>query len=764
MEGTTRLTRLLSTLPGDNMAARGSAFELVSDWGLRHSVDFGADISSIERYETWAHRNGLLGARDLGVDRIVTTHTGELWAVQNKGYAADATVPLPELTNFIVAAKTIPGVTRRILVTSGRGLTGNARNIARASGEQVIVLDRRWLENACEWPETFDELTTNLNSSATAAPAFRLRLDQQQGVERIMRHFRDGAREVQVHAACGTGKTVLSEAIQRAYGANLYAFFVPSLGLMRQTIRSWRRQRGADGMNAIAVCSDDSVGDPGTDRMSWSDEDIPCEVLHDAGSVAHYLRTHPGTPERPTVVFVTYQSEHLIIDAQHKHGAPDFDIAFLDEAHYLVPMSSRGRRMGERVKRKNDGKRRLRADHRIYATATPRVVSTRAKRRLERAGSRPLESMDHDSQVFGPIAHTLTFGEAITLGILSGYQVSVVAVPEQKYADWVNKRAYVEADGGDVLDAQTYAALQAVKLAREQGDRRMFTFHNRVDSARRFAELLTTELGIEADAVWGEMKASDRDVRLSRMNRPEGHVLTNVACLNEGVDVPALDTVVFVDPKSSPSDIVQSIGRVLRSSPGKSRGNIVIPIAVAASDWDGGELTDDERDEVMSGPSPYRRVLEVLNALSNHDEMIRHVLTALRLQLGARRGQKPLDRDEPDDGSTERDLEREIEDFARKLADGELNRGDHAPVPADATSLFDGGRIVLHAPGMSEQTRELFASKLRLAVVRESTGDGHATEWDHLYQILVYGHGRTWAEADEIISRVRAGQMESEAA
>ena len=749
---------LISSLPKSTTTKRGDAFELVSDWALLHSSDFGHQIATIERFPDWAKRNGKIKDRDLGVDAVATTHDGELWAIQNKGYAEATAVSYNDFSNFVLAAKALPGISRLILVTSGPGVTGNATKINKDSDSRVIILNRTGLAAACTYPEDFTALIAAVREDQKLPEPFELRDDQNKAVHNVMKTLRT-ERECQVWMACGTGKTVLSEALASALGAKLIIFLVPSLGLMRQSRASWQRQTGERGMSAIAVCSDDTVGRRSDDSMVWTDDEVGCEVIRDSEKIAGWIKERSTAfHTRPVVVFTTYHSLDLIVAAQHVHGAPSFDLAFADEAHFLVGTTKDGGRIGELVKRKDDGRRRLLAKHRVYATATPRMLSQKAAAKIKEQGARPLDSMDHNSAVFGPVANTLTFGEAITLSILANYQVMVVAVPEKKYADFVNSRAYIETSSDYVLDAQTFAAVEALKLAAGLGINKVITYHNWVDDAQLFARLVNAEPSLPAaDAIWGELPAAQRESRIQRIDRPEGHILTNVRCLNEGVDIPALHAVLFAGNKTSPVDIAQSVGRALRRSPGKEQGYIIIPVAVTAEDWESGTLSTEERNALLTGPSPYRPVFDVLNALSSHDETIRHILTALRLGLGTRKNSKGIDRDELPD--TPEDLKEYLDGIVGE--DGEIPAS--LRVPEGATSVFGNGKIVLHAAGMTEEMREQFAASMRLAIVRDST-KSNLSQWDHVMNYLVYGHGLSWDEAERKVSEARTATLEQEAA
>jgi hypothetical protein len=247
------------------------------------------------------------------------------------------------------------------------------------------------------------------------------------------------------------------------------------------------------------------------------------------------------------------------------------------------------------------------------------------------------------------------------------------------------------------------------------------------------------------------MPAAQRDIRINRMNRDEGHILTNVRCLNEGVDIPALDAVMFVDPKSSPVDIGQAVGRVLRRAPGKEKGHIIIPVAVPTDNWETGVLSNEERDTAMKGPSPYKAVFDILDALASHDETIQHILTHLRLGLGKRKNADGVEVDELPD------TPEELQSFLDSIVDddGHVDKGDKATAGTTASSVLGGGKVVLYAPGMSDDMRDQFAASLRLAVVRESRNSIYTWE-DHLYHFLVYGQGYSWTEAAEELRQSRA--------
>ena len=74
------------------------------------------------------------------------------------------------------------------------------------------------------------------------------------------------------------------------------------------------------------------------------------------------------------------------------------------------------------------------------------------------------------------------------------------------------------------------------------------------------------------------LERSNKLRALGALKDEDRYLLANARCLSEGVDVPALDGVAFVDPKRSEIDIIQAVGRAIRLSDDKETGTIVIPV------------------------------------------------------------------------------------------------------------------------------------------------------------------------------------------
>jgi predicted helicase len=131
---------------------------------------------------------------------------------------------------------------------------------------------------------------------------------------------------------------------------------------------------------------------------------------------------------------------------------------------------------------------------------------------------------------------------------------------------------------------------------------------------------------VQAMHMDGTMAAPQRDQMLTWLKEEtpgnECRVITNVRVLSEGVDVPSLDSVLFLSARNSQVDVVQSVGRVMRKSPGKKYGYIIIPVVVPVDVEPEHALDDNER---------YKVVWTVLNALRAHDDRFNALVNKLEL-------------------------------------------------------------------------------------------------------------------------------------
>lgn len=633
----------------------GTYFEELTVCYLENEPLYRELYENVVPYAAWAAKQGL-DKRDAGIDLVAETKSGEVHAIQCKLYAPDHKVQKAEIDSFFTASGKKP-FARRIIVSTTDLWSDHAEDALRDQQPPVTKIDLAKLEESVvDWSKF----------APTEAPALR-------GKKEPRPHQRDaraaviaGLREKdrgKLIMACGTGKTFTSLKIaeQQAGTGKRVLFLVPSLALLSQTLTEWT-QESEIRLQSFAVCSDSDVGKKRTkddDAVQIFVHELQYPATTDGKRLAAEMkRRHDG--EHMSVVFATYHSIDVVSQAQKEHGLPEFDLIICDEAHRTTGAKFEGEDESHFVRVHDQGY--VRAKKRLYMTATPRIFGDTAKATAERDNV-VLCSMD-DESLYGKHLYTLTFSEAVKRGLLVDYKVIVLAVEEKH----VNRRLQrLLADENNELrvdDASKiigcWKALAKKGLAEELlGDhapmKRAVAFCQVIErqkgakvhkvSSKHIAEMFqavieayqeseteeehgaTPRLRCEAEHVDGSMNASQKEAKIAWLKAESGEdacrILSNVRCLSEGVDVPALDAVLFLTPRSSQVDVVQSVGRVMRTAPGKKRGYIVLPVVVPAGI---------EPHEALNDNQTYKVVWQVLQALRSHDDRFDAMVNKLDLE------------------------------------------------------------------------------------------------------------------------------------
>ena len=477
----------------------------------------------------------------------------------------------------------------------------------------------------------------------------QLRPHQVAAVDDVIAGFIDADRG-QLIMACGTGKTytALKIAERQAGAGGRVLFLVPSLSLLSQTLREWAAHHGWSGLRTFAVCSDSMVGRNNEDINAY---DMAIPPTTDGGKLADGLES-----ELPAghvqLVFATYQSIKVVQEAQQR-GAQAFDLVICDEAHRTTGVDLKGEEASH-FTRVHDGDY-LKAHKRLYMTATPRIYKDSAKQRArEEDQVAEIYSMD-DAGKYGETLHRLDFSEAVAKDLLSDYKVLVLMV-NQDHADaalqpflggskninlddaskivgcWngLSKRIAYE-DALPLTDTapmrRAVAFCQSIKMSEAVTQ----VFPGIVDQYRESNPDDDDTLGCTVQHVDGTQNALKRNQALQWLRDEPGEnecrILSNVRCLSEGVDVPALDAVLFLSPRNSQVDVVQAVGRVMRKAEGKEYGYVILPVCVKP---------DSSPEQALQDEKTYKVVWQVLQALRAHDDRFNAEIN--RIELNKQRG------------------------------------------------------------------------------------------------------------------------------
>jgi superfamily II DNA or RNA helicase len=423
---------------------------------------------------------------------------------------------------------------------------------------------------------------------------------------------------------CGTGKTLTSLWIREQLNSRRTLLLFPTLELLRQTVQVWHAE-ASQPFEVMRVCGDPPSPDDEIAAADLSPSEAGAPITTDPKEIAAFLE-RPGRQ----AVFATYHSSPQVARALALVDEP-LDLVICDEAHYCAGLES-----GPRKTVLHDEK--VPADRRLFVTATPTMFSPAAKDKALSVRAK-VASMD-DRKLFGPVLHRLSFKSAVAQGLLCPYRVWIMPVTDEEVADMVERRHHVSPDHGEhVTDAHTLAAqIACLRVMQEHDCRRLVAFHPRVDPSRRFAEELELAAQLmrederpaafSAAHIDGYMTRPQRELLLRGFagDDDRARVLSNVRLLAEGVDVPRIDAICLVETNRRPSAVVQAVGRVVRTAPGKEHGIVLVPVL----------RRDGESLEQALRRSEHRGVLEVLAALLSIDTEIRNTVDAVRIELGPR--------------------------------------------------------------------------------------------------------------------------------
>lgn len=603
-----------------------------------------------------------LGGSDTGIDLVALTIEGDYWAIQCKCFQENSIIDKPAVDSF--------------LSTSSREFKNEQMQITRFAHRLWISTTNKWGSNATEAihnqnppvtrinlfdlieaPVDWKKIEQGVHGEAARTPKKTLRPHQKEALEKAHEHYKKSDRGKLI-MACGTGKTfnALRIAENETEGNGLVLFLVPSIALLGQSLREWSADAN-EPINAICICSDPEISKQRTkneDTDSFSIVDLAFPASTDTHFILHQFeqikaKALPGL----TVVFSTYQSIEVLSNAQKawmKKGFPEFDLIICDEAHRTTGVSLAGE--DESAFTKVHDADFIKGKKRLYMTATPRLYNDDTKSKAAQADA-ILCSMD-DKALYGEEFYRIGFGDSVEQGLLTDYKVLILTLNDKDVPPAVQHliaNGETEINTDDVskligtinaLSKQFLGDEGVTKASDPEPMRRAVAFCANIATSKKIsatynvateaylgslpAEKKEQMVTVHSKHMDGTMGAPERDQMLSWLKEEsednECRIITNVRVLSEGVDVPSLDSVLFLSARNSQVDVVQSVGRVMRKSPGKKYGYIIIPVVVPA---------DVEADKALDDNERYKVVWTVLNALRAHDDRFNATVNKIEL-------------------------------------------------------------------------------------------------------------------------------------
>ncbi len=640
-----------------NLRHKGSWFEKLSRRFLKEH-DSANEYESIELWNDWELRGK---ERDRGIDIVIQTASKEYIAVQCKFH--QNSISLDDIATFLTQLQSGVGEVRfkKGIIISTSHLSSNALKAIeqiRSTGMGIDIdeiTEEDFIYSKIDW-EKFDP--TKTEGELPLCDKKKPRPHQIEAINATKKYFSDPKNtRGKLIMACGTGKTYTSLKIMEALDPKITLFLAPSIALLSQTFREYAQEK-SEPFYASIVCSDDKVGqskNEDNDDIKFSELPIkPSTRLEDILSVHKKAQKE----NKRFIIFSTYQSALRIKEAQEA-GLNEIDLIICDEAHRTVgAMYSSNERDDKNAFTLCHSDENIKATKRLYMTATPKVYSENSKAKAKEKDN-VIYSMD-DEETFGEEIYTLNFSQAIALDLLTDYKVIILAVRKENLSGVTNsvnqKISQLEAKGTK-LDKKlinnefvckivgTHKGLAKQDLiVLDDGNKEDHNLQHQYDTtpsqrAINFCKSINTSknikdsfetimkcydeelkkksfnnLEIKVDHIDGTMNCKVRLEKLEELNTFKPNtckVLSNARCLSEGVDVPALDSIVFFDGKSAMVDIIQAVGRVMRKAKHKKRGYIILPIALEESEIE-------NLDEAVNNTN-FKSIWKVIKALRSHD-------------------------------------------------------------------------------------------------------------------------------------------------
>jgi predicted helicase len=583
---------------------KGDVFEQLTKYYLKTDSLYSSMFENV-----WHHSEIPINVRDelrlpfpeIGVDLIAKHFDGSYCAIQCKFHQdAEQNVSYDELSTFFSVTErkgTYEKLFYRLVCSSANEISKRVKQLHSEKLGFLCSSEFQKLDKIA-----FNSIHRLIQGKKNKFTPYSPRAHQLMAIEKTRTYFSTSSKNKgKIIHPCGSGKSLTAYWIAKDLKATSVLIAVPSLALVKQTLSAWTREAIANQtkMEWVAVCSDQDVSI--NDDPSYQSHDLGIAVTTDVTSVANFLLQ---STESMKVVITTYQSGEVISAAANLINY-DFDLVIFDEAHKTAGHKSK--KFSHLINDEN-----VTTKKKVFMTATERQF---------RGDSTDFLSMD-DKSIYGDVIDQLSFKKALEQKpqILCDYKIITVAVTKKEIEEVVINNDLTTVKGGNYSfenDGSTIAALISLrKLTREKNIQHAISFHSSIKRAEQFRDInkqinqKSKCLGIlNAYHVSGKKSTGERHAEINRFLTNAPSVIANARCLTEGIDIPAVDAVVFSDPKQSVVDIVQAAGRAMRTHENKELGYIVIPVI----------LNGGHEDTVQDA---FRQLITVIAALGINDDRI----------------------------------------------------------------------------------------------------------------------------------------------
>jgi predicted helicase len=579
-------------------------------------------------------------SQDYGIDLIAITETGKIWTIQAK-FRSNNILNWRELSTFFSSSEK----------ADFKLVMGNLDKIYHPltkieNYSSILNFTFRDLNNT-----DFDNIKQYLGARIKLEK-FKPKSHQKKAIDHALKYYQKFDKGQMIHA-CGTGKTLTSLWIKEALKPKNTVIFVPSLSLLKQTLEEWFKHKSKK-FSILCVCSDQSVikGRDDLDEPIIDITELGVPVTTDKSEINNFINQ-----DTDKIVFCTYQSTEVLLESTKNNKYFKFDFGIFDEAHRTTSTAGRLFSLCHAIP----------VTKKLFMTATPRIYEPHLKKKAE-AEDVLLCSMD-DPELYGHIFDEINFGEAIELKLLSDYRIKLILITGADIKNIIDERYWMDVFGKAMTTdelAKIWALIQSMSEVNH-----VISFHSKIKRAKDFQDNLQhainlikektgEEHNIRSYHISGKDPASVRSAILNEFIKDKKSLVTNARCLTEGVDVPNIDGVYFVDPKKNLIDIVQAVGRAIRkkTDPKITYGSIILPVF----------LSEDTNFEDLVESSAFEPIWKVLQAMKDQDNRLAFTIEKLRILEGLQSIKKPGSREKQELKDLEDDISNKIDIIDSTLA------------------------------------------------------------------------------------------------
>ncbi|MBM3418854.1 MAG: hypothetical protein FJY17_08060, partial [Bacteroidetes bacterium] len=540
---------------------------------------------------------------DEGIDLLAETYSGAYCAIQCKFKGANEAPTRKDIATFLDLSRNhCRNISEQILVHTGSN--GIKKTSLLPDSFTQVGLDF-W---SALTEEDWEAIRNALKNKPVRASKRFPKKHQAEAIDASFKYFVDaGNKRGKLIMPCGTGKSLTAYWIAESLESKSTIVAVPSLALIKQSLEDWTKEmlltKGSNLPDWICICSDESTGKL-TDDFVIDTYSLGIPTTTNSAEIKKFLKVKSAVGK---VIFTTYQSAEKLATVSRKINYK-FDLAILDEAHKTVGNTEKS--FSTLLK-----DTAIRIDKRLFMTATERIV---------KGATDNILSMD-DTNVYGSVIYKLSFKKAIEQSIITDYRIVTVLINDNEINELVKKNKYLSDNKKRIHQAEAQmltTALALKKAISNYGISHTVSFHKSISAAKEFQSLFqkidTDKNKSEVYHISSKINAGDRSKLLKEFKRTDKAIITNARCLTEGVNVPAIDCVLFADEKHSIIDIVQASGRALRQYIDKNTGirkevgYIIIPVV----------LKEGESLDNLTESSRFKTVIRIVTSLSTQDETI----------------------------------------------------------------------------------------------------------------------------------------------